>query len=986
MSRKGIVDVFQTKTTRNDRYAQMSHQEKLIEQKKREIQAKVEQKRKSGNSEKSEKNKDTKSYTKSYNQFSNDGSFMDQFKQMKDKKIDQKLKSFKFSQEKSHSEDRNRNNRWSHRRRSPSPISSRHKFSDKFQNNEPKISISTSYTNFISQANFNVQTSQSIITPENAVGQPLLKNDQSSSNVTFPPPTQTSTTVISALPLMLNAPPPPIIQQNAVLMQQPALPSTAVITSEIRTPTIITSLSLPPPTSAIGPQNAPDLTGATLPVLGPENALNIPTLRSMTSVELASIPSPNPLQLQSIPQPEPINTMNIPPPAPLQVQNIPPPSSIQLNEIPKPKPIDIINIPTPTEVATNLENSMSDPDFIKNIPPPNKSIPPPSIQDTTISANISVPPPDISNPGPTCMPPPNVSSQNIPPPPSLALLPPSPQSVPPPLPQSVSSLIISENVGQSVMTPQTIIVHSVPPPSQNIQSLQLLSPSSTIQNVSSQLPLQTVSQTLPPTPVIPVTLTLQSGTEVSNATETNVIISQQLLQGNPGQISVATPNLNIHYPPPIVNNNIQGLQQTFITQPPPITNHTMPPMNIPPPASIPNSAPPQEIKSLQAVYSSGTAEYEAMVSLGRMVAQCGPGIEDIVRQRKQQDPHLWFLFHKESAPYRQYQQLVEQFSVETEREKKEFRNAQQNENNLMKGENSDLNEKDNDQDSGAGKRRRRSRWGDKDQKMTLPTMMMVGNSNASVTPTSIPINIAINPVLNVLPPVPVVCPQKSQGPVLLTSLTRNDPAFIQYVKQTYGSVDLTEEDWKKAEDNFKVSLLYQEMLKKKQEAERLAKTGKHKYDYDSDEETDGGTWEHKLREKEMQKTQTWAVELTKNAEGKHHIGDFLPPEELQKFLDKKGKGPNDGSDYKDFKIKEDNIGFKMLQKLGWSEGQGLGATASGIVEPVNKALVRDQNQGLGLASSAVEENDDEYESYRKRMMLAYRFRPNPLNNPRRPYY
>lgn len=30
------------------------------------------------------------------------------------------------------------------------------------------------------------------------------------------------------------------------------------------------------------------------------------------------------------------------------------------------------------------------------------------------------------------------------------------------------------------------------------------------------------------------------------------------------------------------------------------------------------------------------------------------------------------------------------------------------------------------------------------------------------------------------------------------------------------------------------------------------------------------------------------------------------------------------------------IGFKMLQKLGWTEGQGLGAEGSGIVEPINK--------------------------------------------------
>lgn len=42
------------------------------------------------------------------------------------------------------------------------------------------------------------------------------------------------------------------------------------------------------------------------------------------------------------------------------------------------------------------------------------------------------------------------------------------------------------------------------------------------------------------------------------------------------------------------------------------------------------------------VFPPGSDDYEAMASLGRMVAQCGPGIEDIVRQRKPQDPSLWY--------------------------------------------------------------------------------------------------------------------------------------------------------------------------------------------------------------------------------------------------------------------------------------------------------------------------------------------------------
>lgn len=44
-------------------------------------------------------------------------------------------------------------------------------------------------------------------------------------------------------------------------------------------------------------------------------------------------------------------------------------------------------------------------------------------------------------------------------------------------------------------------------------------------------------------------------------------------------------------------------------------------------------------------------------------------------------------------------------------------------------------------------------------------------------------------------------------------------------------------------------------------------------------------------------------------------------------------------------------------------------------------------QGLGsTTSSSTTEDDDLFDVYRKRMMLAYRYRPNPLNNPRRPYY
>ena len=39
---------------------------------------------------------------------------------------------------------------------------------------------------------------------------------------------------------------------------------------------------------------------------------------------------------------------------------------------------------------------------------------------------------------------------------------------------------------------------------------------------------------------------------------------------------------------------------------------------------------------------------------------------------------------------------------------------------------------------------------------------------------------------------------------------------------------------------------------------------KPKYEYDSDEDTEGGTWEHKKRKKEMSKTQGLLGDTNKN--------------------------------------------------------------------------------------------------------------------------
>uniref|UniRef100_A0A2K6PAH8 SURP and G-patch domain containing 1 n=1 Tax=Rhinopithecus roxellana TaxID=61622 RepID=A0A2K6PAH8_RHIRO len=161
---------------------------------------------------------------------------------------------------------------------------------------------------------------------------------------------------------------------------------------------------------------------------------------------------------------------------------------------------------------------------------------------------------------------------------------------------------------------------------------------------------------------------------------------------------------------------------------------------------------------------------------------------------------------------------------------------------------------------------------------------------------------------------------------------------------------------------------------------------RHQHGYHSDEEVDSelGTWEHQLRRMEMDKTREWAERLTKVGQGKHFIGDFLPPDELEKFMEtfkalKEGREP-DYSEYKEFRLTVENTGYQMLMKMGWKAGEGLGSEGQGIKNPVNKGTTTVEDVGFNIDRQA------EYEAFRKRMMLAYRFRPKPLNNPRRPYY
>ncbi|XP_046966513.1 arginine-glutamic acid dipeptide repeats protein-like [Vanessa cardui] len=433
--------------------------------------------------------------------------------------------------------------------------------------------------------------------------------------------------------------------------------------------------------------------------------------------------------------------------------------------------------------------------------------------------------------------------------------------------------------------------------------------------------------------------------------------------------------------------------------------------NIPPPLSMPLShipkpndvepghlpAPPHSMQVLSADSFPPSVQRAAAE-----VATNGDHWENVLKAIHSQDQNMWFLHNTNSNEYKAYRDLVTKIRRENQGDRKpeikpedkyepEFslEDDDSSDNKYIKEEMKDnydvysnqytsnvkreqtSSQSDDDSDPRKERRKRKkSRWGD--------------DPPVDIKPPGV-----VTPLPNSLPGAKLS--KIDEEGLKLTNVNRNNQALMQYAMTNYGTTNLSVEDWKKCEDNFKLNLLYQDMLKKRQEVERLAAAGKHKYEYDSDEDTSEGTWEHRLRAKEMNATERWATELTKQAAGKHHIGDFLPPEELKKFMEKysavkSGKEP-DLSDYKEYKLKEDNVGFKMLQKLGWNEGQGLGAEGTGIVDPINKANQPVANLGLGASTSdVVSPEDDEFDAYRKRMMLAYRFRPNPLNNPRRPYY
>ncbi|KAM4658053.1 SURP and G-patch domain-containing protein 1 isoform 2-T2 [Amazona ochrocephala] len=162
--------------------------------------------------------------------------------------------------------------------------------------------------------------------------------------------------------------------------------------------------------------------------------------------------------------------------------------------------------------------------------------------------------------------------------------------------------------------------------------------------------------------------------------------------------------------------------------------------------------------------------------------------------------------------------------------------------------------------AGTVKKKRKSRWGPEEEKVEVPLPQFV---------------------------------QHLEAP---SPLTVQDLKGLGYEKGKpvglVGVTELSEAQKKQLKEQQEMQQMYDMIMKHKQAMQDMQimwekAIQEHQYDYDSDEEVDSelGTWEHQLRRMEMDKTREWAEQLTQMGRGKHFIGDFLPPDELEKFME-----------------------------------------------------------------------------------------------------
>ncbi|KAG7214671.1 hypothetical protein INR49_010563, partial [Caranx melampygus] len=359
--------------------------------------------------------------------------------------------------------------------------------------------------------------------------------------------------------------------------------------------------------------------------------------------------------------------------------------------------------------------------------------------------------------------------------------------------------------------------------------------------------------------------------------------------------------------------------------------------------------------------------------LARFVAEGGPEVEAIAAERNRDNPAFSFLYDHQSPAHRFYKEKLQEYRATASQSPTPP--AEESRTDVEQATAAPLPgippaltpaslSPSQESSTPPVKRKRKSRWGSEDDKVELPVPSVIVPQDVGVPD----------------PNTPSLSAQELRG----LGYKKGKPLGL------VGVTELSEDQKRQLKEQQEMQEMYDLIMKHKRVMAEVQVMWEkairdHQHEYDSDEEVDQqvGTWEHRLRKMEMEKTREWAESLTEMGKGKHFIGDFLPPEELEKFMEtfkalKEGRDP-DYSEYKEFKLTVENLGFRMLMKMGWKEGEGLGSEGQGIKAPVNKGITPVNGAGLGIDRPAeLTKTDDEYDAFRKRMMLAYRFRPNPL--------
>ncbi|XP_034039233.1 SURP and G-patch domain-containing protein 1 isoform X2 [Thalassophryne amazonica] len=232
--------------------------------------------------------------------------------------------------------------------------------------------------------------------------------------------------------------------------------------------------------------------------------------------------------------------------------------------------------------------------------------------------------------------------------------------------------------------------------------------------------------------------------------------------------------------------------------------------------------------------------------LARFVAEGGPEVENIAAERNRDNPAFSFLYDQQSPAYYFYKEKLE-----------EFRSAASSKSSLSAAVESESWQQAAPPSPGIPtqtpqmknatvphiqetetppvKRKRKSRWGSEDDKVDLP-----------IPPIVVPEELSVED-----PNTPSLSAQELRG----LGYKKGKPVGL------VGVTELSEDQKRQLKEQQEMQEMYEIIMKHKRAIAEMQvmweKAMKdHKHEYDSDEEVDqqAGTWEHRLRKMEMEKT------------------------------------------------------------------------------------------------------------------------------------